>query len=165
MVLIAVGVAVTVFFPPASVLGTMLIGAGVSGLVSDVIAAINPPDNMSDYNISWGIGLGLGALTAPLGGVGTTLGKAAGQLVKSNLLLVAIRVAVQGAVGASIGAPASVTNQLIFNAITGRDLTEGLGTAAWMGAVGSLAGETLGAGMSPFKTNRPMHFTELVLQG
>jgi hypothetical protein len=109
--LIAAGVAATILLPEVPMLGSMLIGAGISGLQYDGEAAFNAVvyDKYEISDADWGISLGIGAAMGAFEGLGAFkyAGKAASNLAKgSGITKVAAKVGAK--VGTKFGVGSSV---------------------------------------------------------
>lgn len=129
------------------VLGDAMFGAGFSGAVSDITAAATKSD-LNDND--WGISLGVGAISGLVGfGVGAVVEKmgisavevadiaamrVGGKFVMSAVKDVARSVAVDAVIQSTVGAGSGVSETMLINLAHHRNLEEGLGQSAEMGA-------------------------------
>lgn len=157
------GVAVSLIpIPGMSFLGGALLGAGISGFMTDISAEIFNNGEVSDKD--WGIQLGLGAafglVSAGIGAAidvvlpaGSALTAAAsrsvtGMLSKAVIGKLAARFVTRVVLNTAAGAILGVGQQVVTNAINGDPLGKDLGTAAWTGAVSGAIFATAFEGVS-----------------
>lgn len=135
MVLIAAGAALTAFTAGAGiVVGKSLMGAGTSGLIYDVEAAFNSNQDISTYNIGWGLNLAVGAVGGASQVGQTQLASFAAKKVASQAISKAVSLGAQIAYGAATGAVQNVAQKLVDNYVSGESAGSGLIFAALKGA-------------------------------
>jgi hypothetical protein len=150
VVLIAAGAALTAFTAGAGiVVGKSLMGAGTSGLMYDVQAAFNSNQDITTYNIGWGLNLAVGAIGGASEVGQTQLASFAAKKVASKAISKAVSLSAQVAYGAATGVVNNVAQQLVNNYVSGESADSGLLFAA-------VQGVALGGCMSLSHTNKPM---------
>ena len=147
--------------PIGVVAGGIILGAGISGTVSTTQQALNKKEDFDykQWGLQTGIGAAGGAIAAPISIAGGAIAGASGAALTNTAARVGIKIGADMAGGMA----AAAGTKAIANAVEGKEISEGVGRQAVIGAItgGIASGAT--AGMSNVMQKATGHVSRVAL--